>query len=343
MNPLKIAQSRYHYFLVLFIAVLLAACGGGGGGGNTGAAISATASTTAQNLTVGVAMDSFSPLTASGGTTPYTYSYTGTLPAGLSYDASTGAVTGTPSAVYATANLVFSVKDANNAVASTTSSVDFTVVASALNDTGQTLCDKGNNTLVACTPANSGKASYFPRQDANFGRDARATEGTLTKTGAGAAGFYYTRVCMSGELAGTGACAASPAAAVDQAAPTANEWACTKDNVTKLVWSLESGEGNWTVYATATYPAAVNATARCGFNTGWRLPTRRELLSLVHNGVASPAIDSAYFPGTAGYFCWSNDTYAPNPALAWIVGGDGRSKPHKKINLCLVKLVRSGQ
>lgn len=74
-------------------------------------------------------MTSFSPLTASGGTTPYTYSYTGTLPTGLGFNASTGVVTGTPTATHSTASLVFSVKDSNNVEASTTSSVSFTVAA----------------------------------------------------------------------------------------------------------------------------------------------------------------------------------------------------------------------
>lgn len=100
--------------------------------GTTGGAISATAITTAQNLTVGTAMTNFSPLTASGGTLPYTYSYTGTLPAGLTFSTTTGVVSGTPSAVYATANLVFSVKDADNVVASATSTVSFTVSANTV-------------------------------------------------------------------------------------------------------------------------------------------------------------------------------------------------------------------
>jgi hypothetical protein len=94
--------------------------------------ITATADTTAQNLTVGTAMASFTPLTASGGVTPYTFSYTGTLPSGLSFDTSTGAVTGTPDATYITADLVFSVQDANSVVASTTSTVSFTVAPWAL-------------------------------------------------------------------------------------------------------------------------------------------------------------------------------------------------------------------
>ncbi len=92
--------------------------------------ITTTATTTAQNLTVGTPMASFSPLTPSGGAAPYTYSVTsGKLPVGLSLDTVTGAVTGTPTTTYTAANVVFSVKDANNVAASTTSSVSFTVVS----------------------------------------------------------------------------------------------------------------------------------------------------------------------------------------------------------------------
>jgi len=98
--------------------------------GAASSTISATATTTSQSLTVGTAMASFSPLSPSGGAAPYTYSVrSGTLPAGLSLDAVTGAVTGTPSAAYPTANVTFGVQDANYAAASTTSTVSFTVAA----------------------------------------------------------------------------------------------------------------------------------------------------------------------------------------------------------------------
>jgi hypothetical protein len=100
--------------------------------GTTNNGISATAITTAQNLTVGMAMASFSPLTASGGSLPYAYSYSGALPAGLLFSTATGVVSGTPTATNTIANLVFSVKDANNIVASTTSTVSFTVNANAV-------------------------------------------------------------------------------------------------------------------------------------------------------------------------------------------------------------------
>ncbi len=111
------------------------------GGGVVGGALTATANTTAQNLTVGTAMSSFTPLTASGGSPPYTYSYLGTLPVGLSFNSSTGAITGTPTAAYATANLIFSVSDAGANVAKTTSTVSFSVTnvqASSINVNGVT-------------------------------------------------------------------------------------------------------------------------------------------------------------------------------------------------------------
>jgi len=110
--------------LMLAVATL-SGCGSSGGGGS--AALTASANTSAQSLLVGTSITSFTPLTASGGATPYVYSYTGTLPVGLNYDASTGVLTGTPTATYATANVTFSVKDANNTVASTISTVSFSV------------------------------------------------------------------------------------------------------------------------------------------------------------------------------------------------------------------------
>ncbi len=125
--------------IFLIAALTLTGCSGGGGGsggssGNGSSSISVTATTTAQSLTVGTAMISFSPLTTpSGGASPYTYSVTsGTLPKGLTLNSSTGAVTGTPTAIYTTANVVFSVKDANGLAASTTSTVLFSVGAASV-------------------------------------------------------------------------------------------------------------------------------------------------------------------------------------------------------------------
>lgn len=75
------------------------------------------------------------------------------------------------------------------------------------------------------------------------------------------------------------------------------------------------------------------------------MPTRRELLSIVHFGAStSPSIDTTYFPATVANFHWTTDTYAPNPAYAWIVNflNGGPVANVKTVNLH-VRLVRSGQ
>ena len=127
--------------------------------------ITATANTTTQNLTIGLTISSFSPLAVSGGTAPYIYSYTGALPAGLSLNASTGAITGTPTAAYTTANVVFSVKDANNVTASTTSTVSFSVTAGVVGTAAQYFTKKAvGNTWTwqgSDTTTSTGQAPFI--------------------------------------------------------------------------------------------------------------------------------------------------------------------------------------
>lgn len=213
-----------------------------------------------------------------------------------------------------------------------------------LNDTGQDTCYDGTS-LVAST-GNSGDAAAYPRQDGRFGRDAKAAAGTLTKVGGGAAGFDFSKMCWNGDVEGSGTCTGTLVAnttATATGSPT-TDWACTKDNVTNLIWSLQRGFGDWTTYATTTYPAAMNIAGRCGFTTGWRLPTRRELISIVHYGTFQPAIDSAYFPGTGLVQYWSADTLVNNPANAWVVYSDyGSTYDLSKAVTDYVRLVRSGQ
>ena len=66
-------------------------------------------------------------LTASGGTTPYTWTIiSGTLPAGLFLNASSGAITGTPTQA-ATNTLTFEVSDSSNPIRTQTASLTLTV------------------------------------------------------------------------------------------------------------------------------------------------------------------------------------------------------------------------
>jgi hypothetical protein len=62
----------------------------------------------------------------------------------------------------------------------------------------------------------------------------------------------------------------------------------------------------------------VNSGGLCGAKD-WRLPTRRELLSIVDNGQSDPAIDVNYFPNSASAHFWSSTPYADQESSAWNV------------------------
>jgi hypothetical protein len=190
--------------------------------------------------------------------------------------------------------------------------VSLSALAAGLNDTGVTTCTGDGSTLTACTAANTGDAATYPRQDARFGRDAAQRLGQLpTKIGGGAAGFDFTPLNASGN-----AIALSGNPPVPSATP-----ACVRDNVTGLIWegkTTANMNDEYTFAGAATYAISANTAALCGA-TGWRVPTRRELLSIVHHGAHSPAIDTNYFPNTTIYWYWSSDIYAPDPTQAWFV------------------------
>jgi hypothetical protein len=76
--------------------------------------------------TVNTLIPTFTPVTASGGTPPYTFALSGgALPTGLSFSTSTGAVSGTPATTLATTVLTVTVTDA--ATPAATSSKPFTL------------------------------------------------------------------------------------------------------------------------------------------------------------------------------------------------------------------------
>ena len=86
--------------------------------------ISPTVSTTlviaTETLTAGTAATSFTPVTGSGGTAPLVYSVSPTLPASLSLNSATGAITGTAGASALSTNYTVTVTEANGATSSQT-------------------------------------------------------------------------------------------------------------------------------------------------------------------------------------------------------------------------------
>lgn len=238
--------------------------------------------------------------------------------------------------------------------------------ASGLNDTGVTKCGTLTNGGLTCPQSGA------PRQDADMGRDAQAG---LTKTGGGAAGFDFSKVCNSGQLAGQGTCPASPSLGTGT-----NNWACTRDNVTGLIWEIKTANsppdlrdltltytwcnnnsntnggnsGTCSGSHTEGFVTAVNALSLCGY-TDWRMPTIAELQGLVDfstDRIAvtnNPRIDSSYFPNTDGISpggrpYWSATTFADGGHSAWVVGHmDGLTGYYPKFDTQHVRLVRGGQ
>ncbi|WP_186442918.1 Lcl domain-containing protein [Desulfobotulus alkaliphilus] len=188
-----------------------------------------------------------------------------------------------------------------------------------------------------------------PGQDADFGRDAAARAGRLSKKGSGAAGFDFTRLGQNGQ----------PLAIQNRGwSDTGSEaegtqWACVQDNHTGLIWEVKAKEGlrsrehtySWynpdntsnggeagtqnggactgSSCDTLSYVQTVNSQGLCGF-TDWRMPTRNELLSLVYfNSSSGPQIDVNHFPNTRGHSdesdYWTASPVASSTPLAWTV------------------------
>ena len=93
------------------------------------------------------------------------------------------------------------------------------------------------------------------------------------------------------------------------------------DTKTKLIWQQASPSAMPWAEA-KSYCAGIGATL--GGN-GWRLPTIKELQTLVDVSVSSPpAIDVTYFPNASSDNFWSSTPSTADSSRVWIVAfGDG--------------------
>ncbi len=88
-----------------------------------------------------------------------------------------------------------------------------------------------------------------------------------------------------------------------------------RDGTTNLTWQRTvSGTYTWT--QATTYCQGLNLG---GFSTGWRLPTKKELETLVDFRVVNPSIDVTAFPSTPLAAFWTSTPYAGSSGNAWFV------------------------
>lgn len=107
------------------------------------------------------------------------------------------------------------------------------------------------------------------------------------------------------------------------------------------VCSDYDSEDSSTFCNTQAFVDKMNKNAWCGF-ADWRLPTRKELISIVDYGNARPMIDSDYFP-EVGQYVWTSTPLALGSTSAWGVNFDyGNSFSIDKRNARQVRLVRGG-
>jgi hypothetical protein len=190
-----------------------------------------------------------------------------------------------------------------------------------LNDTGLTQCTKNGAWSSECDKS---------RQDAAYGRDASQLDPKD-----GWAGFSFRKVCRSGEMSGEGSCPEDP---VQGDGP--NDWACTYDNVTELVWEMKTADdgkhGRLHFYTNkgkkyrddpgdaAWLIDSVNSESLCGA-TNWRLPNVVELQSIVNYGAgadnAPPGgwVDQNFFPNNYSGENWTSTGNFSDPRSAWTV------------------------
>jgi hypothetical protein len=112
------------------------------------------------------------------------------------------------------------------------------------------------------------------------------------------------------------------------------------DTSTSLTWQKASSSGK-----TWEQALAYCENLQLGGYTDWRLPTIKELQSLVnYYNRYSPAINTAYFPDTDSSFYRSSTTSASSTGDAWGVHfGDGHGNYGDKSNSLYVRAVRGGQ
>ncbi len=153
-------------------------------------------------------------------------------------------------------------------------------------------------------------------------------------------------------------------------ATIADGWIMTRDNVTGLIWEIKTDDGTihdkedeyrWCDTNSATnggnagecgdgtdtedFINALNAEHFGGFSD-WRLPTIKELSTLVNSNIPhpEPTIDTTYFPNTVSFGYWSSTSSAYDTSHAWRVSFNyGDVLYYDKGYTGYVRAVRSGQ
>jgi hypothetical protein len=84
------------------------------------------------------------------------------------------------------------------------------------------------------------------------------------------------------------------------------------DTKTKLTWQQAVPSSTYTWANAKTYCSGLSLAG-----TGWRLPTAKELQTIVDESRTSPSIDTTAFPSTPSSNFWSSSPLAGSSSVAW--------------------------
>jgi parallel beta-helix repeat protein len=149
---------------------------------------------------------------------------------------------------------------------------------------------------------------------------------------------------------------------------SATEWTMVRDNISGLIWEVKTDDGSihdkdnkYTWYDsnpetnggytgtngngtdTEDFIKSLNESNYGGFSD-WRLPSLKELVSIVYYGKRNPATNESYFPKIMSAFYWSSTSYANDTGLAWgVYFSNGYGNRSAKDSSYFVRAVRGGQ
>jgi hypothetical protein len=109
------------------------------------------------------------------------------------------------------------------------------------------------------------------------------------------------------------------------------------DTKSKLTWQQTVSSTRYSWAEAKTYCAGVGASLG---GAGWRVPTVKELLSIVDFSQTSPAIDRNAFPSTPAEGFWSSSPFAGSSSAAWSVYFGGGASDNVVSNTLSVRCVR---
>ena len=153
-----------------------------------------------------------------------------------------------------------------------------------------------------------------------------------------------------------------------ESATSTDGWLMVKDNVTGLIWEVKKVDGSIhdkdNKYTWCDTNSATNGgnSGTCGINStenfittlnsenfggfsDWRMPTIKELSTIINSQIYKPDINTTFFPNTGLSPYWSSTTNANNFGDAWSVSFyDGNVIDYvDKPNEIRVRAVRGGQ